>query len=80
VFEQNRDRDLGDVRSESRQVFQQYLAAVAALSEEDLNDPDRCTGMPDGWRPWRILYDPTHYQGHARSIRAWLEGRKGAKP
>ena len=80
VVEQNRSRDLGDVRAESRQVFQQYLEAIDALSDEDLNDPRRFQGLPEGWRPWRILYDPTHYQVHAQSIRAWLEGRKGAKP
>ncbi len=80
VFEQNRGRELHDVLSESRQVFQQYLEAVAALSEEDLNDPGRFQGLPNGWRPWRILYDPTHYHVHAQSIRAWLERRKETKP
>ena len=48
----------------------------AALTEEDLNDPSRFAQMPDGWRPWRILYDPGHYQGHADSIRAWLVRRE----
>ena len=75
VFEQNRARDLQDVLLESRQVFQQYLDAVAALSDADLNDPSRFPGMPAGWRPWRILYDPTHYDHHAQSIRAWLDQR-----
>ena len=80
VFEQNRGRDLHDVLSESRQVFQDYLEALGALSEEELNDPSRFRGLPDGWRPWRILYDPTHYHGHAESIRAWLERRKATTP
>ena len=80
VFEQNRGRDLHDVLAESRQVFRQYLEAVAALSGEDLNDPGRFQGLPDGWRPWRILYDPAHYQVHAQSIRAWLARRQGTRP
>ena len=80
VFEQNRGRDVQDVLSESRQVFRQYLEAVGALSEEELNDPGRFPGILDGWRPWRILYDPTHYQVHAQSIRAWLERRKETTP
>jgi len=79
VFEQNRSRELGDVRADSRRIFHRYLEAVAALTEEDLNDPSRFAQMPEGWRPWRILYDPGHYQGHADSIRAWL-GRRESTP
>jgi hypothetical protein len=76
VFEQNRSRELDDVLADSGRIFRLYLAAVAALSEEDLNDPSRFAEMPEGWRPWRILYDPGHYQGHADSIRAWLSRRE----
>jgi DinB superfamily len=72
VFEQNRDRELGDVLAESRQTFRLYLDAVAALSEEDLNDPRQFAEMPEGWLPWRIMFDPGHYQEHADGIRAWL--------
>jgi hypothetical protein len=76
VVEQHRPRELREVLAESRRVFQQYLEAVAALSEEDLNDPSRFAAIPTGWRPWRILYDPGHYQGHTDSIRAWLVRRE----
>ena len=79
VFEQNRGRELPDVLAESRQVFAQFVEAVAALSEEDLNDPHRFAGMPIGWRPWRVLYDPHHYADHARSIGAWLARRKASQ-
>jgi hypothetical protein len=75
VFEQNRHRELADVLLDSGQTFRRYLAAVAALSEEELNDPSRFAQMPEGWQPWRILFDPGHYQGHADSIRAWLARR-----
>lgn len=75
VFEQNRHRELGDVLAESRQTFHRYLEAVAVLTEEELNDPGRFAQMPAGWRPWRILFDPGHYQGHADGIRAWLARR-----
>jgi hypothetical protein len=78
VFEQNRGRDLRDVLAESRRIFCLYREAVATLSEEDLNDPSRFAQMPEGWRPWRILYDPGHYHGHADSIRAWLGRRESA--
>jgi len=75
VFEQNHHRELGDVLGESHETFQRYLEAVEALSEEVLNDPSRFAQMPEGWRPWRILYDLGHYQEHADSIRAWLASR-----
>src|SRR5690348_10223220 len=70
VFEQNRSRELQEVLADSQEIFYRYLDAVAALSDEDLNDPSRFASMADGWRPWRILYDLGHYQAHADSIRA----------
>src|SRR5215472_14974603 len=76
VFEQNRDRELQEVLADSQEIFHRYLDAVGALSEEDLNDPSRFAGMPEGWRPWRILYDPGHYAAHAESIQAWLARRE----
>jgi Mycothiol maleylpyruvate isomerase N-terminal domain len=76
VFEQNRRRELQEVLADAQQIFHRYFEAVAALSDEDLNDPSRFAGMPEGWRPWRILYDPGHYDGHAASIRAWLIRRE----
>jgi hypothetical protein len=76
VFEQNRERELHEVLAESRHVFGQYLEALDALSDEELNDPARFAGMPTDWRPWRVMYDPHHYADHAQAIRAWLEERQ----
>jgi Mycothiol maleylpyruvate isomerase N-terminal domain len=76
VFEQNRRRELQEVLADAQQIFHRYFEAVAALSDEDLNDPRRFAGMPEGWRPWRILYDPEHFAEHADSIRAWLARRE----
>ncbi len=74
VFEQNRHRDLGDVRADSGDVFARVVAALDTLAEDELNDPERFAGLPAGWRPWRILYDPGHYAAHVQSICAWLRG------
>jgi hypothetical protein len=74
VFEQNRHRDLSDVLADSVDVFARFVAALEPLSQDDLNDPDRFVGLPTGWRPWRILYDPGHYAAHLRSIRTWWRG------
>ena len=79
VFAQNRSRPLEDVLSESDQIFQEYLAAVESLSEEELNDPSGFPGISSGWLPWRILYDPTHYEEHGQSIAAWLARRHTSK-
>jgi hypothetical protein len=76
VVEQYRSRELREVLADSRRVFRLYLESVSALSEEDLNDTSHFSGMPEGWRPWRILYDPGHYQGHADSVRAWMVKRE----
>jgi hypothetical protein len=74
IYEQNRQRDLDDVLREAQQVFQELVAALAPLSNEDLNDPARFPGMPPDWVPWQIIAGNTyeHYQHHTPSIRAWL--------
>jgi hypothetical protein len=76
VFEQNRARSLEEVLSESMRVFEEYMAAVESLTEEELNDPSGFPGTPAGWRPWRMLYDPNHYEEHGQSIAAWLARRR----
>lgn len=75
VFERYRHRALDDVLAGSSDAFAALITAIEALTEDDLNDPDRFDGMPAGWRPWRILYDPGHYAAHLRSIRAWARRR-----
>jgi hypothetical protein len=74
VFEMNRHRPLRDVLIEARDVFQQLLDSVEALSEEDLVDPGRFRGMPDEWQPWRVIAGNSyeHYAHHTQDIRAWL--------
>jgi len=75
MFEQNRQRPLGDVLAEAREVFDQLLAAMRSLSDEDLVDPGRFRDMPADWVPWQILAGNTyeHYRDHLPALRAWLE-------
>jgi uncharacterized protein (TIGR03083 family) len=75
LFEQNRQRPLGDVLAEARQVFDQLLAAMRSLSDEDLVDPGRFRDMPADWVPWQILAGNTyeHYRDHLPGLREWLE-------
>lgn len=77
VYRQNRDRPLREVLAEARGLYPQLLEAVRGLTEEDLNDPARFPGMPADWQPWRIIAGNTytHYEEHARNIRAWLDAQ-----
>ena len=75
IFVQNRQRPLSDVLAESRQAFQELVAEVQTLSDEDLVDPSHFQDMPTNWVPWRIIAENTyeHYQEHSASLSAWLD-------
>jgi hypothetical protein len=75
VVEGSRSRTLEDVLGEYRAAFDAYVSAIGRLSDEDLNDPERIHGLVariPGWRPWRVIYDPGHYDEHGRTIEAAL--------
>ena len=73
VVEQSRGRSLDEVLADYAGASTDYMKELAALSDDDLNDPARWAEMPPDWRPWRIIYDPQHYEHHARDVRQWLE-------
>ena len=77
IFEQNWNRPLADVLAEARAVFEQLVAALAGVTDDDLNDPARFPGMPAEWLPWKIIADNSyeHYSHHISSIRAWLDNK-----
>ena len=76
TFQENRNRSLDDVQSDYRQSYQQILAQVHALSEDDITNPQRFT-----WTKGRTLvpyiaantYE--HYQEHIEQIQRWLENK-----
>jgi uncharacterized protein (TIGR03083 family) len=75
VVRESRSRDLDDVLEEYRASYADYLSALSQLSDEDLNEPERFSRLGErtpGWRPWRLLYDPTHYQEHGQTIEAYV--------
>src|ERR671911_116943 len=49
VYEENRDRPLGDVLTEAREVYRDFLECVKHLDDDDLHDPGRYLGMPPDW-------------------------------
>jgi uncharacterized protein (TIGR03083 family) len=82
VVRESRSRALDEVIAEYRSSFDDYVSALEAMSDEDLNDPTRFSGMSEripGWRPWRVVYDPEHYTDHGRAIASALERRTGGR-
>lgn len=80
VVRARRSQQLSSVLDEYRAAFDDYLSAIAELSDDDLNDPDRFAGLAEqipGWRPWRVLYDPGHYTEHGQTIEATFGTARG---
>jgi hypothetical protein len=73
VVEENKPRPLDDVLADYETTTREYMGELGRLTDEELNDPALWPGMPPDWRPWRIMYDPNHYEHHARDVRDWLE-------
>lgn len=76
IYEQNKDRPLVDVMSESKRVFAELVSLIRGLKEADLHDPGRFRGMPADRRPWQFIAENTyeHYRAHIKE----LEGALGA--
>ena len=77
VFQENRNRPLQEVLTESKEVFQRLLESLEPLSDDDLTSPDRFPPMPADSMPWQLVasnsYD--HYPQHISSVQALLEKR-----
>ncbi len=74
VFHQNRDRPLTDVLAQSRQVFHQLIAGVAAHTEAFLIEPQHFEGAPAPIAIWQMLRGDVyeHYSQHMPAIKDWL--------
>lgn len=75
MYQRNKNRSLSEIIEEERQAYLALLAAAQALSDEDLNDPQRFQHMPQNWQPWQLISGNSfkHYEDHMPSIREWLE-------
>lgn len=62
---------LEDVLAIAKDTYPRMISALRTLSDDDLNDPSRFTGMPPDWLPWRIIADNAyeHYLRHIAQIR-----------
>jgi len=70
----SKDAPLADVLAESSRTCRAILAAVAALSEDDLADEQRF-----GWPTWQLVRanSDEHYREHIDQITAWRRGVRG---
>lgn len=74
----NRDRPLADVLNDSREVFQQLVAEVSALSDEQLNDPQRFPWLEGERLTGAFIFGHFHEE-HEPDMRAWLARVKQAR-
>jgi hypothetical protein len=72
IYKANRDRPLTDVLSDSREVIQQLIAAIDALSDENLHDP-RIVAWLDGDQLTGKVFFGHFHDEHEADMRAWLD-------
>ena len=72
IYKANRDCPLADVLNDSREVFQQLVAAVDALSDEQLNDPQRFSWLEGERLTGAFIFGHFHEE-HEPDMRAWLD-------
>ena len=71
IYEANRDRPLADVLSDSREVFQQLVDAIAAFSDDELQDPQRIAWLEGEPLSGKFVFSHFHEE-HEPDMRAWL--------
>ena len=71
IYKANRDRPLADVLNDSREVFQQLVAEVSTLSDEQLNDPQRFPWLEGERLTGAFIFGHFHEE-HEPDMRAWL--------
>jgi hypothetical protein len=72
IYESNRDRPLADVLSDSREVFQQLLAALEVFSDDEFQELHRFKMLEGEPLSGRIFFDHFHEE-HEPDMRAWLD-------
>ena len=72
IYEANRDRPLADVLSDSHEVFQQLLNAIATFPDGELQNPQLIAWLEGVPLSGRLLFDHFHEE-HEPDMRAWLD-------
>ncbi|HZO74378.1 MAG TPA: ClbS/DfsB family four-helix bundle protein [Ktedonobacteraceae bacterium] len=75
IYQQNKDRLLSEVQSEFRSSFEQLLAGVQSLTQEELEKPQSWLGERPVW-PYVVGNTYGHYDEHTQIIQHWLQRNK----
>lgn len=78
MYEANRDRPLAEVLRESREVFQQLVETLDAISREELQNLRHILGL-EGEQVSGSLFFAHFHDEHEPDMRAWLEKVKKEK-
>jgi hypothetical protein len=78
LYEIDRDRSLREVLQDSRQVFQQLVAAIEAFPEAELMDPDRFPWLEGQPLNAAVLFGHFHEE-HEPDMRAWLAQQQSSQ-
>jgi hypothetical protein len=73
IYQENKDRPLGEVQEAFRASYQRVLAAVQAMSEESLNKPFPWSTSGGPLWPFIVGNTSGHYEEHGGIIQRWLE-------
>ena len=71
IYETNRDRSVQDVLADSRQIFQDMVAAVDAFSDDELADPQTIPWTEGEPLSAAMLFGHFHDE-HEADMRGWL--------
>lgn len=74
IHAQNQGRALAEILMEAEVAYAALLAALEAVTDDDLMDATRFAEMPASWQPWQVVAENSyeHYRQHAQEIRAHL--------
>ncbi|HLG62589.1 MAG TPA: ClbS/DfsB family four-helix bundle protein [Ktedonosporobacter sp.] len=72
IYQQNKDRPLSEVQSEFRSSFEQVLAGVQSLTQEELEKQQSWLGERPVW-PYVVGNTYGHYEEHTQIIQHWLQ-------
>jgi hypothetical protein len=79
LYETNRERSVREVLADSRQAFEQLVAAIEAFDEAELLDPHRFPWWGGQLLSAAALFGHFHEE-HESDMRAWLAGQERSVP
>jgi hypothetical protein len=78
LYETYRDRPASEVIAQEHRAYNELLAALRQVRDEDLEDSRRFPGMPEDWIPAEVIASNCyeHYRAHLPALREWWEATR----